>query len=36
LWARAEASKRGFGPDTTKIVQIVVDGAASLKELKVA
>jgi hypothetical protein len=31
LWARAEATKRGFGPDTTKTVQIVVDGAASLK-----
>jgi Uncharacterised protein family (UPF0236) len=30
-WARAEASKRGFGPDTTKIVQIVVDGAKGLK-----
>lgn len=31
LWARAEATKRGFGPDTSKTVQIVVDGAASLK-----
>ena len=31
LWARAEASKRGFGPDTTKTVQIVVDGAKGLK-----
>jgi len=31
LWARAEASKRGFGPDTHKTVQIVVDGASSLK-----
>ena len=31
LWARAEATKRGFGPDTTKIVQIVLDGAKSLK-----
>jgi hypothetical protein len=31
LWARAEASKRGFGPDTSKTVQIVVDGAASQK-----
>lgn len=31
LWARAEATKRGFGPDTTKTVQIVVDGAVSLK-----
>jgi hypothetical protein len=31
LWARAEATKRGFGPDTTKIVQVVVDGASGLK-----
>ena len=31
-WARAEATKRGFGPDTTKTVQIVVDGAKSLKD----
>ena len=31
MWARAEATKRGFGPDTTKIVQIVLDGAKSLK-----
>lgn len=31
LWARAEASKRGFGPDTTKTVQIVLDGAKGLK-----
>lgn len=31
-WARAEATKRGFGPDTTKIVQIVVDGAIGLKD----
>lgn len=30
-WARAEATKRGFGPDTTKTVQIVVDGASGLK-----
>jgi hypothetical protein len=30
-WARAEATKRGFGPDTTKTVQIVLDGAKSLK-----
>jgi uncharacterized protein (DUF2147 family) len=27
LWARAEANKRGFGPDTTKTVQILLDGA---------
>jgi hypothetical protein len=31
-WARAEATKRGFGPDTTKTVQIVLDGAKGLKE----
>ncbi len=31
MWARAEATKRGFGPDTTKTVQIVVDGAKGLK-----
>jgi hypothetical protein len=32
LWARAEATKRGFGPATTKTVQIVLDGAKSLKK----
>jgi hypothetical protein len=32
LWARAEATKRGFGPDTTKTVQIVLDGANGLKD----
>jgi Uncharacterised protein family (UPF0236) len=31
LWARAEATKRGFGPDTLKTVQIVLDGAKGLK-----
>ena len=31
LWARAEATKRGFGPDTTQTVQIVLDGAKGLK-----
>ena len=30
-WARAEATKRGFGPDTTKTVQIVLDGSKRLK-----
>jgi hypothetical protein len=30
-WARQEATKRGFGPDTTKTVQIVVDGAKGLR-----
>jgi hypothetical protein len=32
LWAREQASKRGFGPDTTKTVQIVLDGAKGLKD----
>ena len=31
FWARAEATKRGFGPDTTRTVQIVLDGAKGLK-----
>jgi hypothetical protein len=31
LWARAQATKRGFGPDTTKTIQIVMDGVESLK-----
>jgi hypothetical protein len=31
-WARAEATKRGFGPRTTKTVQIVVDGAFGLRD----
>lgn len=31
LWARAEATKRGFGPKTTKTVQVVLDGAKGLK-----
>lgn len=31
-WARAEATKRGFGPETTKTVQIVLDGVKDLKE----
>ena len=30
-WARLEATKRGFGPETTKTVQVVVDGASGLK-----
>ena len=30
-WARAEATKRGFGADTTKTVQIVMDGAKRLQ-----
>lgn len=29
-WARAEATKRGFGPETTKTVQIVMDGSSRL------
>jgi hypothetical protein len=31
-WARAEATKRGFGPETTKTIQIVTDGAKKLKK----
>ncbi len=31
-WARVEASQRGFGPDTAKTVQIVLDGAKGLKD----
>lgn len=31
LGARAEATKRGFGPDTTQTVPIVLDGAKGLK-----
>jgi hypothetical protein len=30
-WARAEATKRGFPLDTPKTIQIVLDGASSLK-----
>jgi len=30
-WARAEATKRGFGPDTKKTMQIVTDGAKRLR-----
>jgi len=32
LWARAEATKRGFGPDTTRTVQLVMDGAKGLRQ----
>jgi hypothetical protein len=31
-WARAAATRRGFGPETTKTVQIVIDGAKGLKQ----
>lgn len=31
--ARAEATKRGFGPDTRKVVQVVTDGDDDLAEL---
>jgi hypothetical protein len=31
-WARAEATKRGFGPDTTKIVQVAFDGSKRLQK----
>ena len=30
-WARAEATRRGFPPDTTKTVQLVMDGAKGLR-----
>jgi hypothetical protein len=30
-WARAEANKRGFGPDTHEAVQILMDGAERLR-----
>jgi hypothetical protein len=30
-WARAEATKRGFGPETTQTVQIVTDGSKRLR-----
>lgn len=30
-WARAEATKRGFGPGTAQTVQFVLDGAKGLK-----
>jgi hypothetical protein len=30
-WARAEASKRGFGPHTTQTVQVVCDGSERLQ-----
>ncbi len=31
-WARAEATRRGFGPETPQTIQVVVDGATGLKE----
>jgi hypothetical protein len=31
-WARAEATKRGFGPETTKTVRIVIDGAKGRRQ----
>ena len=32
LWARAQATKRGFPPGTSKVVEIVVDGAKGLRK----
>jgi Uncharacterised protein family (UPF0236) len=32
LWAREQATRRGFGPGTTKTVPVVLDGAKSLKD----
>jgi len=31
-WARARATQRGFGPQTTKTVQVVLDGAKGLAQ----
>jgi len=31
-WARAQATRRGFGPETTRTVQIVLDGAKGLQQ----
>lgn len=35
-WARAEATKRGFAPGTTKVVQLLMDGAKGLRHNLVA
>ena len=32
LWARAQATKRGFPPGTTKVVEVVIDGAKGLRQ----
>lgn len=32
LWARAEATRRGFGPGTPRTVQLVMDGAKGLRQ----
>jgi hypothetical protein len=31
-WAREQATRRGFGPDTSKVIQIVVDGERCLRK----
>jgi hypothetical protein len=31
-WAREQATRRGFGPDTDKVVQLVVDGELCLEQ----
>jgi hypothetical protein len=31
-WARAQATRRGFGPDTSRTVQIVIDGEKCLRK----
>jgi hypothetical protein len=31
-WARTQATRRGFGPETTKTVQVLTDGASGLKD----
>ena len=31
-WAREQATRRGFGPETDKLVQIVIDGERCLRQ----
>src|SRR5207244_6099446 len=31
-WARAQATRRGFPPDTTKTIQIILDGEVCLEQ----
>ena len=33
LWAQAEAKKRGFGPESGKIIQVVMDGDKNFRRL---
>ncbi len=32
MWAREQATRRGFGPETDKVVQIVIDGERCLRK----